>query len=189
MKCIKCGNELKENDNFCTKCGTAVESSIEAKISNAKNKYILQKNYDVMWGMVGLAFIINVAFWVAGLGFCIPIIIIELVAYGILVAIGAFSNMKFKCPNCKEEVILNQNIPTMINDNESSCKCPKCSKELIFNNKELSVKINTAVENIQNNNSNKDDTEKLEEWFNLKTKGIISEEEFEAKKQEILKKS
>lgn len=186
MKCNKCGNELKVNDKFCTKCGSSIENS--TKTSNNENKYIIQKDYTVMWGMVSLAIIFNIAFWIVGLGFSLALIIIEFVIFGILVAAGAFANLLFNCPNCKEEISLNQNILTTINDTELTHKCPKCGKELIFNNKDLSVRINDITETVSNNANHKSNTEKLEELYNLKTKGIISEEEFEKKKQELLNK-
>ena len=31
MKCPKCGNELKEGQKFCTKCGTPVSKSVQVK--------------------------------------------------------------------------------------------------------------------------------------------------------------
>jgi len=191
MKCNKCGNELKTSDKFCTKCGTSIENSIKTSIN--ENNYTIQKNYDIMWGMVGIIMIIDLALWLAGvrLNFwriAIGSIIMQFVIYGILAVAGAFANLLFKCPNCKEEITLNQNILTTINDNELTHKCPKCSKELIFNNKDLSVRINDIIETVSNNANHKSNTEKLEELYNLKTKGIISEEEFEKKKQELLNK-
>ena len=186
MKCNKCGNELKASDKFCTKCGTSIEISIKTSIN--EDNYTIQKNYDIMWGMVSLAIIFNIAFWLVGFGFSLALIIIEFVIYGILAAAGVFANLLFKCPNCKEEITLNQNLLTTINDNELTHKCPKCGKELIFNNKDLSVRINDITETVSNNAKHKSNTEKLEELYNLKTKGIISEEEFEKKKQELLNK-
>lgn len=34
MKCINCGNESKENDNFCTNCGVRLGQSIEISTEN-----------------------------------------------------------------------------------------------------------------------------------------------------------
>lgn len=41
---------------------------------------------------------------------------------------------------------------------------------------------------LSNNANHKSNTKRLEELYNLKMKGIISEEEFEKKKQELLSK-
>lgn len=188
MYCSKCNNKLNSEDKFCTKCGTPVESNVNVKISNNENKYTIKKDYNIMWGMVSLAIIVELAFWIAGVGFSMSFIIVEFVLYGILVVAGAFSNLLFKCPNCKEEITLAQNQLKVINDNESKCQCSKCNKELIFNNKDFSVRINNKTENIEQNDSNNNATNKLEELYNLKTKGIITEEEYENKKQDLLNK-
>ena len=93
----------------------------------------------------------------------------------------------FKCPNCNEEITLKNGF-TSINNEEFTNKCPKCNKKLIFNNKELSVRLNELHETTDNEINNKNGIDILEELFNLKTKGIITEEEFEQKKKEFLNK-
>lgn len=98
------------------------------------------------------------------------------------------TNLLFDCPNCGEQITLNENKLDTINDNESTCSCPKCNKELIFNNKKFTVRINNIIEQKKSNTNIIDgkSTEKLEELYNLKIKGIITEDEFERKKQDIL---
>lgn len=190
MKCNKCGNELKASDKFCTKCGTSIQNNITTSIN--ENKYTIQKNYEVVTGIVTLVIITLLICWLGGTSMSLRTftfaILLFAVIFGILAAAGGFASFLFKCPNCKEEITLNQNLLTTINDNELTHKCPKCGKELIFNNKDLSVRINDITETVSNNANHKSNTEKLEELYNLKTKGIISEEEFEKKKQELLSK-
>ena len=50
MKCSKCGNELKEDDLFCTKCGKKVELQVEENkkektLNNNKDKKQSQKKW------------------------------------------------------------------------------------------------------------------------------------------------
>ncbi len=37
MKCEKCGNQVKENDKFCTKCGAVINNTIEFTQSGESN--------------------------------------------------------------------------------------------------------------------------------------------------------
>lgn len=53
MKCNKCGNELKTNDKFCTKCGTSVSSNIK-NTRTSKNKIILIIILITLLLMIGL---------------------------------------------------------------------------------------------------------------------------------------
>lgn len=41
MKCKKCGNEIKEGNNFCTKCGTKIEK--EKNIINEEKREVKKK--------------------------------------------------------------------------------------------------------------------------------------------------
>lgn len=187
MKCSKCGNNLKEFDKFCTMCGTKVQQD---KFNN-DNTYTLKKHYEIaiFIGIMGILILIYsiksiaVSLSSSAIDLFFPVIV-GFLTY-VLAAMAIINEISFHCPNCKEEITLNQNGLTTINNDEFAHKCPKCNKELIFNNKELSVKINDSIEQAQEDTSN---TVKLEELYNLKTKGIITEEEFEQKKQEFLDK-
>ena len=66
----------------------------------------------------------------------------------------------------------------------STCKCPKCNKNLIFNSNDKIVSVNPNSDNKENRETIS--TSQLEELYNLKTKGIITEEEFENKKKQFL---
>ena len=77
-----------------------------------------------------------------------------------------------KCQYCKEKIPKNSN------------KCPKCNKDLIFNSNDKIVSVNSNSDNKENRETIS--TSQLEELYNLKTKGIITEEEFESKKKQFL---
>ncbi len=42
MKCKKCGNEIKEGNNFCTKCGTKIEK--EKNIINEEKREVKKED-------------------------------------------------------------------------------------------------------------------------------------------------
>lgn len=110
--------------------------------------------------------------------------------FGCVILLGAIvfstAELLFKCPNCKEDIKLIRNKLEDVNDTTQTCKCPKCNKDLIFNTKENIVTVNTTTDKKEQYTNIS--TSKLEELYNLKTKGIITEEEFETKKKEFLDK-
>ncbi len=188
MYCSKCNKEIANNSKFCKYCGNSIEDSIdinnEQNIISDNNKYVLKKSYGII---IFLCIVLS--------ALVIPIFMFDLfgglaVAFASLIAIGSViistNSLIFKCPNCKEEVELSQSKLEDINDTMKTCKCPKCNKDLIFNTKDSIVNVNTITE--KNEEHTTIPTSKLEELYNLKTKGIISEEEFENKKKEYLDK-
>lgn len=68
MKCSKCGNELKEDDLFCTKCGKKVEQEVkEEKTEKSLNNNAKEKQKSKKWKVL------------------VPILIILIIIAGILV--------------------------------------------------------------------------------------------------------
>ncbi len=188
MKCNNCGNEIKQGYKFCTKCGkeVVIEQDIESK-EVQRNKYIIERQISITMAITvcTLPIIIFIsAIQTVGL-FNIGTIICGLITVGFFLR-TVITNFKFTCPNCNEYITLDSRRLTMVNQNKATCRCPKCGKELLFNTNEKTVNINKVIDN--NNNNNSSGTGEIEKLYNLKSKGIITEEEFETKKQEILKK-
>lgn len=184
MKCSKCGNEIKQGDKFCTKCGkeVVIEQNIENK-EVQRGKYTEKQDYSIMIFMLCIILIPQVLL-MGFSGWSIFVILFTLVVFSITI----ITNLVFTCPNCNESITLNSRILNVVNQNKATCRCPKCGKELLFNTNEKTVNINKVIDNNNNNNAASGGTEEIERLYNLKSKGIITEEEFETKKQEILKK-
>lgn len=83
-------------------------------------------------------------------------------------------NLRNKCPNCKEEIGLNDGMVYKIDENNSN----------YF--KTENEKTNDLLENqvIKTSNTNLDELKKLKELLDI---GAITKEEFEKKKSELLK--
>lgn len=182
MKCSQCGNELKSGQKFCTKCGKKIE--INENLKENERRYTEKEDKQLRVCMLILYSIAAIPLLFIG-GFNLLVILGVAFCFGLIYIETQVTNLLFKCPNCKDDIVLNIRRLTMINDSKSRCNCPKCNKELLFNTKEKIVSINSSIERTENSNSS---TSKLEELYNLKTKGIITEEEFESKKKEFLDK-
>lgn len=186
MYCSKCNKEIADSSKFCKYCGNEIKDDNSSEIMNIEknNKYTIKKSYGLIIFLciilVPLTLSICMYSLLGGIG----------VGFTVLLAVGSVAvsttNIIFQCPNCKEEVQLSQSKLEDINDTTQTCKCPKCSKDLIFNTKDSIVKVNTITE--KNEEHTTSTTSKLEELYNLKTKGIITEKEFENKKKEYLDK-
>lgn len=192
MICNKCKKEISDSSKFCKYCGNETincEFNSHSENSSKINKYKTT-------GFVGVAIfaIILIIIFLCANGSAIFTTLFDnpfstfffTFLFGILVVAIAVSatSIIFNCPNCGEEIKLFQSKLEEINETTSTCKCPKCNKDLIFNTKENTVTVNTTTDNKEEHTTNS--TSKLEELYNLKTKGIITEEEFENKKKEFL---
>ena len=149
MFCIKCGNELRENDLFCSKCGNKInyinndtnnEKTVETQESNvienkefteAKKKEKLKKIFNALWinGLTGLIVYFGfMTFWYLVNGeFYIPLFL-KIVIIGCcvlnfikLIVLEEYSG---ECPYCKSDL-------KILGD---SANCPKCNRRIIVKN-------------------------------------------------------
>lgn len=204
MYCSKCKKEISDGSQFCKYCGNPIGNTISNdNLSNmTENRYKIHRYYWII--IVGILItilifhpklIMDFPRYTFG-DFILDVIehfdmfLIEIFGCVMLLGIFVFSTTEFifKCPNCKEEIKLTRNKLEDVNDNTQTCKCPKCNKVLILSQKDKSVDINTNANNIENTITTNTNTSKLEELYNLKNKGIITEEDFENKKKEFLDK-
>ena len=99
MKCSKCGNELKKDDLFCTKCGKKVE--LEVKEDNSEkslNNNVKEKQKSKKWKIIVLILII--------------LIIIS------IIGIFVFKKINNENSESTQELVNNENIETT-NDDEN----------------------------------------------------------------------
>lgn len=95
MKCSKCGNELKKDDLFCTKCGKKVEQEIrEDKTEKSLNSNEKEKQKSKKWKII------------------VPILIILI----IIIAVGTFI-FKKNVDNLNEENL--QEVSNVINTDQT----------------------------------------------------------------------
>ena len=200
MICSKCKKEISDSSKFCKYCGNPISNNISSENINSvtDNKFKIHRYY---W-LIVLGIFITILIFHPKLIMDFPkytlgdflLDIIEhfdmflLEIFGCIIVLGSIvfstAELIFKCPNCKEEIKLTRNKLEDVNDTTQTCKCPKCNKDLIFNTTDKTVSINLSTDNKEDTKTV--DTSKLEELYNLKTKGIITEEEFESKKKEFL---
>ena len=183
---------VTNGDKFCHNCGTDLteyqNNNSEHKIyeSQEEETYIEKYDYSGMIACFTMAALLELVLFFTGHGFDFWLVIV----IGLVIGC-AFIRQKisFKCPNCNEEIDLLEGKIQKINDNESACVCPKCNHKLLLNNSKKTIRKNEIVVNRNLNKTTENpNTSKIEELYNLKTKGIITEEEFEKKKQELLNK-
>lgn len=66
MKCEKCGNEIKEGERFCGKCGTKVELNIEGEKNNIKEKKNIKiKPIYLIIGSIAIILIISMTIMIS----------------------------------------------------------------------------------------------------------------------------
>lgn len=159
------------------------------KKTNNLNKeelnYVEKLDFSIVIAIIFFSVLMGIVFQiVSGTGLVICIII------GIIFTPFVLRQKTIlKCPNCNEEIIVQEEQISKINDNESTYVCPKCNCKLFLNTKNKTVTKSDTIENKEHNIvDNKDCIHKIEELYNLKNKGIITEDEFEHKKQELLNK-
>lgn len=159
------------------------------KKTNNLNKeelnYVEKLDFSIVIAIIFFSVLMGIVFQiVSGTGLVICIII------GIIFTPFVLRQKTIlKCPNCNEEIIVQEEQISKINDNESTYVCPKCNCKLFLNTKNKTVTKSDTIENKEHNIvDNKDYIHKIEELYNLKNKGIITEDEFEHKKQELLNK-
>lgn len=184
MYCSKCNKEISDSSKFCKFCGNEIKEDKLNEIINIEkdNKYVIKKSY-------GLIIFLCIILVPLTLSICMYSLLSGIaIGFTVLLAIGSVvvstTNIIFKCPNCNEEIQISQNKLEDINQMTSTCKCPKCNKDLIFNSNDKIVSVNSNSDNKENRETIS--TSQLEELYNLKTKGIITEEEFESKKKQFL---
>lgn len=181
MYCDKCKKEISDNSKFCRYCGKKTSIYTECENISKKNKYTIKRYYGILLFIL-LPIIV-----------CIPtcynleaptICLILFVVVTIIAFFLTLTEYKFECPNCKEQIeILEKNLKE-INDTTKTCQCLKCNKDLILNTIDKTVYINQTID--EKKAGVNISTPQIEELYNLKVKGIITEEEFENKKKEIL---
>lgn len=154
---------------------------IDKKQNN--NTYIEKVDYSVMQGCIvfSIAIAIIISFTI---GFELRTILMEVLAGTVLGCLFIRHKIILKCPKCNEEIILIPEQINKINDIKSTCKCLKCNSEIIINTESKTF----ALKDIEENNVIVNNTNKIEDLYNLKVKGIITEEEFENKKKKLLEK-
>lgn len=183
---------VTNGDKFCHNCGTNLEEyrnnhSKHINYGSQKEEnYIEKYDYSVMLAFFTIIALIEFVLFLTGHGFDYWLVIVIGLVMG---CIFIRQKIGFKCPNCNEEIDLLEGKIEKINDNESACICPKCNCKLLLDTSKKTIRKNEIVENKNlNKTTENSNTSKIEELYNLKTKGIITEEEFEKKKQELLNK-
>lgn len=155
------------------------------KLNKEELNYVEKLDFSIVIAIIFFSVLMGIVFQiVSGTGLVICIII------GIIFTPFVLRQKTIlKCPNCNEEIIVQEEQISKINDNESTYVCPKCNCKLFLNTKNKTVTKSDTIENKEHNIvDNKDYIRKIEELYNLKNKGIITEDEFEHKKQELLNK-
>ena len=155
------------------------------KLNKEELNYVEKLDFSIVIAIIFFSVLMGIVFQiVSGTGLVICIII------GIIFTPFVLRQKTIlKCPNCNEEIIVQEEQISKINDNESTYVCPKCNCKLFLNTKNKTVTKSDTIENKEHNIvDNKDYIHKIEELYNLKNKGIITEDEFEHKKQELLNK-
>lgn len=155
------------------------------KLNKEEINYMEKLDFSIVITVIFFSILMGIVFQiVSGTGLVICIII------GIIfIPFVLRQKTILKCPNCNEEIIVQEEQISKINDNESTYVCPKCNCKLFLNTQNKTVTKSDTIENKEHNIvDNKDYIHKIEELYNLKNKGIITEDEFEHKKQELLNK-
>lgn len=155
------------------------------KLNKEELNYMEKLDFSIVITVIFFSILMGIVFQiVSGTGLVICIII------GIIfIPFVLRRKTILKCPNCNEEIIVQEEQISKINDNESTYVCPKCNCKLFLNTQNKTVTKSDTIENKEHNIvDNKDYIHKIEELYNLKNKGIITEDEFEHKKQELLNK-
>ena len=147
------------------------------------NTYIEKVDYSVMQGCIVICIVMTIIVLVVT-GFELRTILIHAVAGTILGCLFIRHKIILKCPKCNEEIILIPEQISKINNIKSTCKCLKCNSEIIINTESKTF----ALKDIEENNVIVNNANKIEDLYNLKVKGIITEEEFENKKKKLLEK-
>ncbi len=202
MYCSKCKKEISDSSKFCKYCGSSISNNMQnTNINNdTNNKYRIHRYYGIIvFGIFITILIFHPKIIMDFPAYKIGDFLLDIIEhfdtflfeiFGCIFFLGAIvfstSELLFKCPNCKEDIKLTRNKLEDINDTIQTCKCPKCNQDLVFNTTDKTVSINVIAH--KEEEITHSTTSKLEELYNLKSKGIITEEEFESKKKEYLDK-
>lgn len=143
-------------------------------MSKAKN-YLGGVGASVLTGglMIGIGFLLCITVIGAIIG--VPLIFIGFAQIVLSPITGAFFVFK-KCPYYQASVLVTRN--------QQSLKCQKCKNRLILRDHKLEV-VNVGGSSPDKSLSNSD-ADELKKLAELKKEGVITEEEFEKKKTQIL---
>ena len=141
MYCRKCGNELKEDDMFCNKCGTKVElinnsdelqnNDMKDKEQNAEECFIRKIKWgQVLYYLIGCDIVAIIISMLAGFETINYLVII----FTIFVFFGGLINSAYIigiCPSCNRKIeILGKDVQK--SGENTIFDCPLCNKKIVI---------------------------------------------------------